>query len=56
MKLFYHLRKLVKINLSLILIKISNDKKITKSIEIIYGLRNFIGNANKYTKKHIYKS
>ena len=31
-----------------------NDKKITKSIEIIYGLRNFIGNANKYTKKNIF--
>ena len=25
--------------------------KITKSIEIIYGLRNFIGNANKYSSK-----
>ena len=29
----------------------SNPKKITKSIEIIYGLRNFIGNANKFSKK-----
>ena len=28
----------------------SNSKKITKSIEIIYGLRNFIGNANKFCK------
>ena len=26
----------------------SNSKKITKSIEIVYGLRNFIGNANKF--------
>ena len=34
----------------------SNPKKITKSIEIIYGLRNFIGNANKYSKKKIYIS
>ena len=34
----------------------SNSKKITKSIEIIYGLRNFIGNANKYSKKKIYIS
>ena len=32
----------------------SNPKKITKSIEIIYGLRNFIGNANKYSKDKIY--
>ncbi len=32
----------------------SNSKKITKSIEIVYGLRNFIGNANKYSKKKIY--
>ena len=32
----------------------SNSKKVTKSIEIIYGLRNFIGNANKYSSKKIY--
>ena len=32
----------------------SNIKKITKSIEIVYGLRNFIGNANKFSKKTIY--
>ena len=32
----------------------SNLKKITKSIEIIYGLRNFIGNANKFSKEAIY--
>jgi len=32
----------------------SNSKKITKSIEIIYGLRNFIGNANKFSKSKIY--
>ena len=32
----------------------SNPKKITKSVEIIYGLRNFIGNANKYSNKKIY--
>jgi len=31
-----------------------NVKKITKSIEIVYGLRNFIGNANKFSKKTIY--
>ena len=29
-------------------------KKITKSIEIVYGLRNFIGNANKFSKKKIF--
>ena len=32
----------------------SNPKKFTKSIEIIYGLRNFIGNANKYSNEKIY--
>ncbi|MDC0327062.1 ActS/PrrB/RegB family redox-sensitive histidine kinase [Candidatus Pelagibacter sp.] len=32
----------------------SNTKKITKSIEIVYGLRNFIGNANKFSKEAIY--
>ncbi len=32
----------------------SNVKKITKSLEIIYGLRNFIGNANKFSKKTVY--
>ena len=31
----------------------SNSFEITKSIEIIYGLRNFIGNANKYSKDNI---
>ena len=31
-----------------------NSKKITKSIEIVYGLRNFIGNANKYSSRNIY--
>ncbi len=30
-----------------------NSKKITKSIEIVYGLRNFIGNANKFSKSEI---
>ncbi len=32
----------------------SNSKKITKSIEIVYGLRNFIGNANKFANKTIF--
>ena len=32
----------------------SNPKKISKSIEIIYGLRNFIGNANKFSKNKIF--
>ncbi len=32
----------------------SNEKKITKSIEIVYGLRNFIGNANKFSKKTVF--
>ena len=29
-------------------------KKITKSIEIVYGLRNFIGNANKFSNETIH--
>ena len=32
----------------------SNVRKITKSIEIVYGLRNFIGNANKFSKNTVY--
>ena len=32
----------------------SNPKKISKSIEIVYGLRNFIGNANKFSKNSIF--
>ncbi len=32
----------------------SNPKKITKSIEIVYGLRNIIGNANKFSKEKIF--
>ena len=32
----------------------STPKKITKSIEIVYGLRNFIGNANKFCKSKIF--
>ena len=32
----------------------SNLRKITKSIEIVYGLRNFIGNANKFSKGSVY--
>ena len=34
----------------------SNSKKITKSIEIVYGLRNFIGNANKFSISKIFIS
>ena len=32
----------------------SNAFNITKSIEIVYGLRNFIGNANKFSKSKIF--
>ena len=32
----------------------SNVKKITKSIEIVNGLRNFIGNAAKFSKETVY--
>ena len=31
-----------------------SNKKITKSIEIVYGLRNFIGNANKFSNTTVY--
>ena len=31
-----------------------NVKKITKSVEIVYGLRNFIGNANKFSRETVY--
>tara|TARA_Y100000996_G_C22536969_1_gene648637 strand:+ start:610 stop:1890 length:1281 start_codon:yes stop_codon:yes gene_type:complete len=31
-----------------------NSKKITKSIEIVYGLRNFIGNSNKFSKTSVF--
>tara|TARA_B110001452_G_scaffold13979_1_gene11517 strand:+ start:1263 stop:2543 length:1281 start_codon:yes stop_codon:yes gene_type:complete len=34
----------------------SNPFNITKSIEIVYGLRNFIGNANKFSKSKIFIS
>ena len=34
----------------------SNSKKITKSIGIVYGLRNFIGNANKFSISKIFIS
>ena len=32
----------------------SNSRKFTKSIEIIYGLRNFIGNANKFSSNKVF--
>jgi two-component system sensor histidine kinase RegB len=32
----------------------SNSLNISKSIEIVYGLRNFIGNANKFSKSKIF--
>ena len=33
-----------------------NSFEILKSIEIVYGIRNFIGNANKFSNKNIYIS
>ncbi len=33
-----------------------NSFEISKLIEIVYGIRNFIGNANKFAKKNIYIS
>ena len=32
----------------------TNPFQITKSIELIYGIRNFIGNANKFANKKVY--
>ena len=32
----------------------SNPITITKSMEIVYGLRNFIGNANKFSKSTVF--
>ena len=32
----------------------SNPLNITKSVEIVYGLRNFIGNANKFSKSKVF--
>ena len=34
----------------------SNPIKIIKSVELVYGLRNFIGNANKFANNKIYIS
>jgi len=31
-----------------------NSLNVTKSIEIVYGLRNFIGNANKFSKSKVF--
>ena len=33
-----------------------NSIEISKLIEVVYGIRNFIGNANKFAKKNIYIS
>ena len=33
-----------------------NSFEISKSIEIVYGIRNFIGNANKFSQKSVYIS
>ena len=32
----------------------SNPLRFNKSIEIIYGLRNFVGNANKFSRKKVF--
>jgi len=33
-----------------------NSLNVSKSIEIVYGLRNFIGNANKFSKRKVFIS
>tara|TARA_B100000886_G_C20263646_1_gene423978 strand:- start:57 stop:764 length:708 start_codon:yes stop_codon:yes gene_type:complete len=47
-------REISKKNFVFIFDQDSNPKKITKSIEIVYGLRNFIGNANKFSRDKIF--
>ena len=51
--MFYHLRNCTK-EFILNFDQDSNPKKITRSIEIVYGLRNFIGNANKFSESKIF--
>ena len=34
----------------------TNPFPIKKSIELVYGIRNFIGNANKFSKRYVYIS
>ena len=51
MKLFHHFSKK---NFIFNFDQDSNPKKINKSIEIVYGLRNFIGNANKFSDTSIF--
>ena len=34
----------------------TNPFAIKNSVELVYGIRNFIGNANKFAKKNIYIS
>ena len=47
-------REISKKNFFLNFDQYSNEKKITKSLEIVYGLRNFIGNANKFSNDNIF--
>ena len=47
-------REISKKNFTLNCDQYSNVKEITKSLEIVYGLRNFIGNANKFSSANIY--
>ena len=39
---------------NLVFDQFNNQIKIPKIIEIVYGLRNFIGNANKFSKKKVF--
>ena len=55
MKLFLSFKEISKKKFIFNFDQFSNVKKITKSIEIVYGLRNFIGNANKFSKNNLYK-
>ena len=47
-------REISKKNFIFNFVQYSNEKKISNSIEIVYGLRNFIGNANKFSKENVY--
>ena len=53
-KLKESFQDITKKNFTLKYDKTSNLLKINKSLEIVYGLRNFIGNANKFARNEIF--
>ena len=56
MVIFFEFKSRLRFKIKFFLLDVEsykNDIKITKSSEIIYGLRNFIGNANKFSYNEI---